>query len=209
MAAIYNYNQLFSINITLNGNNPTAFGAYTVMPVGPTATALNCAGLLRWRRPGDTSFGVWYDAVTSPAGFNSSLHLYFLLQVTDPSFYDDVDLQMQQQPMVAPSWKEKQNPPLNTPLALNYYFLANHDKDLQIKTSNSLQTGALVGPGDLQVDTKFYIDNKIDSFTSTAWMPFGLISIIWNADAWGNAVGTVNGTKIYKPPNYQINFPIV
>ena len=198
------------------------FRAYVLDPTTACAADMGGTGLLRWLPPDRSGFGVWYDTVKWPSddqtmlpGFNKNLHFYFLYQLTDPLFYTYTNLKPPVQDMVPPSAGTKLPVPQGTsPLALNYYFFANHDENLVIKDSLLLTKNAEVSQDDTQMGVQFYIENKIGQFTNSTYMPFGLISIIWNAGAWGTAVeqasqGANNGTKIYKPPEFQVNFPML
>ena len=72
----------------------------------------------------------------------------------------------------------------------------------------------MVSAADSMIGQQFYNDNGLATLTDSINVPFGLISIIWNDTLWNNNVNVINDPnnpgqtlKIYKPPDYQVQFP--
>lgn len=218
MASYFQYEQLFSIVFKSDHFEDHVFRLFTIGLINnPASGNTAIPGSASWCPPDRSSFGYWYEADIYPfdgktvlEGFDTTLHFYFLFRQTDPMFYSYTNLQPLPPTMDATKLVNKQ-------VQLNYYFFANHDEKLVAKNSVSpisLAKKVQVSKTDALMGQPYYANNNIASLTDAINVPFGLISIIWNADLWkSNLVDVPDpanaGQKIkrYKPPEYQVYFP--
>jgi hypothetical protein len=214
MASYYQFEQLFRLVFRHDHFSDHVFRFFTIELVNdPAGNGTITPGLATWCPPDRSSFGCWYDSTIYPfdgktvlKGFDNALHFYFQFRITDPLFYNYTNLQ----PLPATMDATK---PVNTnQVQLNYYFFANHDENLVATNSTLLTKQNMVSCDDTLVGQKFYNDNGLASLTDSINVPFGLISIIWNDTLWSSNLvddpqNPGQNIKIYKPPDYQVQFP--
>jgi hypothetical protein len=217
MASYYQFDQLFRIVFRHDHFADHIFRFFTIELVNdPAGDGTVTPGLAAWCPPDRNSFGYWYDTIIYPFdsatalnGFDDTLHFYFQFRITDPLFYKYTNLQPLPPTMDATK-------PVNNQVQLNYYFFANHDENLVATNSLLLTKGAMVSAADSMIGQQFYNDNGLATLTDSINVPFGLISIIWNDALWNSNVNVSNDPnnpgqtlKIYKPPDYQVQFPSI
>lgn len=206
MALYYQFGQLFNITFMSDHFGDKVFRYFTIGQVAGD-TSYGISG--RWCPGNKDNFSCWYNLLQSPfdgatlsKNFKGNLHWNFLFQITDPFFYDYTGLQ----PL--PLTMDASKTDKNGQVQLNYYFFANHDVNLAIRTgTTALSQSASVTNADTMIDQKFYNDRikPIMDNDPLGWgnTPFALISIIWDSSLWNNA----QNIKQYQLPEYRVNFP--
>jgi hypothetical protein len=213
MASYYQFEQLFRLLFRHDHFSDHVFRFFTIELVNdPAGPGIVTPGSSAWCPPDRSSFGYWFDTTIYPfdgktilKGFDSTLHFYYLLRITDPLFYSYTALQPLPATMDATKVVKKQ-------VQLNYYFFANHDENLVATGAGMLTKKSQISSDDTLVGQQFYNDNGLASLTDSINVPFGLVSIIWNKQLWDSNVvndpqNPGQNIKIYKPPDYQLQFP--